>query len=97
MKRTLVLGVLIAAGGLSLTLRAYQAQQQAPQAMTHVQVKDNLYLINGSSGHGVMHAPALGQLLAEIVLHGAAGSLDVTALRPERFAEGRPNVTRGAL
>ena len=29
---------------------------------------DNFYLVNGSSGHGVMHAPALGQLLAEIIL-----------------------------
>jgi sarcosine oxidase, subunit beta len=50
-----------------------------------------LYLINGSSGHGVMHAPALGQLLAEIVLHGRATTLDVRALRPSRFAEGDPN------
>jgi sarcosine oxidase subunit beta len=48
----------------------------------------NLYLANGSSGHGVMHAPALGQLLAEIVLDGAARSLDVTALRPDRFTLG---------
>jgi glycine/D-amino acid oxidase-like deaminating enzyme len=38
-----------------------------------------------------MHAPALGQLLAEIIVHGAAGALDVRALRPSRFAEGRPN------
>jgi sarcosine oxidase subunit beta len=48
----------------------------------------NLSFANGSSGHGVMHAPALGQLLAEIVLDGAARSLDVTALRPDRFALG---------
>jgi sarcosine oxidase, subunit beta len=48
----------------------------------------NLYFANGSSGHGVMHAPALGQLLAEIVLDGAARTLDVTALRPDRFAPG---------
>ena len=34
----------------------------------------NLYLINGSSGHGVMHAPALGQLLAEIVCDGRAST-----------------------
>lgn len=47
----------------------------------------NLYLINGSSGHGVMHAPALGHLLAEIMLDGRATTLDVTALRPLRFAE----------
>jgi sarcosine oxidase subunit beta len=51
----------------------------------------NLYLINGSSGHGVMHAPALGQLLAEIMLEGRALSLDVTPLDPGRFAAGRPN------
>jgi glycine/D-amino acid oxidase-like deaminating enzyme len=52
---------------------------------------DNLYLCNGSSGHGVMHSPALGQLLAEIIVHGQSRSLDVDALRPSRFAEGRPN------
>jgi glycine/D-amino acid oxidase-like deaminating enzyme len=39
-----------------------------------------------------MHAPALGQLLAEIILHGAASTLDARALRPERFAEGEPIV-----
>lgn len=48
----------------------------------------NLVLANGSSGHGVMHAPATGQLAAELVLHGRATSMDVHALRPERFAEG---------
>ena len=51
----------------------------------------NLYLINGSSGHGVMHAPALGRLLAEIMTDGAATSLDATPLRASRFAEGCPN------
>ena len=51
----------------------------------------NLYLINGSSGHGVMHAPALGQLLAEVILDGAASTLDISALRPTRFEEGEPN------
>jgi sarcosine oxidase, subunit beta len=58
---------------------------------------DNLFLINGSSGHGVMHAPALGQLLAEIMSDGAASSLDVSALRPCRFTEGRPNPVSGVL
>jgi sarcosine oxidase subunit beta len=53
---------------------------------------ENLYLVNGSSGHGVMHAPALGHLLAEIVVEGAAGTLDVHALRPSRFAESEPNL-----
>ncbi len=52
---------------------------------------ENLYLANGSSGHGVMHAPALGQLLAEMILDGRATTLDAHALRPSRFAEGQPN------
>jgi sarcosine oxidase subunit beta len=51
----------------------------------------NLFLVNGSSGHGVMHAPALGQLLAEIMMDGAASSLNVAALSPSRFADGRLN------
>jgi len=57
----------------------------------------NLYLVNGSSGHGVMHSPALGQLLAEIMSDGTASSLDVHALRPSRFAEGEPNPVSGLL
>lgn len=48
----------------------------------------NLYLINGSSGHGVMHSPALGRLLAEIIVDGKATSLDAFPLRATRFAEG---------
>ncbi|HZG41993.1 MAG TPA: hypothetical protein VEY93_03445, partial [Longimicrobium sp.] len=50
----------------------------------------NLFLANGSSGHGVMHSPALGQLLAEIIVDGASSSMDVHPLRPSRFAEGQP-------
>jgi len=57
----------------------------------------NLFLVNGSSGHGVMHAPALGQLLAEIISNGTASSLDVRALRPTRFAEGDLNPHSGLL
>ena len=52
---------------------------------------DNFWLINGSSGHGVMHAPALGQLLAEMIVTGGSVSLDAHALRPTRFLEGAPN------
>jgi sarcosine oxidase subunit beta len=52
---------------------------------------EGFYLINGSSGHGVMHSPALGQLLAEMILDGEARTLDVRALRPSRFAEGDLN------
>ncbi len=53
---------------------------------------EGLYLINGSSGHGVMHSAVLGQLLTEMMLDGRAHTLDIRALRPSRFAEGEPNV-----
>ena len=58
---------------------------------------DNLFLANGSSGHGVMHAPAIGQLLAEFICDGVASSLDVSALRPTRFSERAPNVSTELL
>jgi sarcosine oxidase subunit beta len=48
----------------------------------------NLYLANGFSGHGVMHAPAIGQLIAELIIDGRT-SIDIEALRPSRFAEGK--------
>jgi sarcosine oxidase subunit beta len=47
----------------------------------------NFFLVNGSSGHGVMHSPALGHLLAEIILDGRATTIDTMPLRPGRFAE----------
>lgn len=53
--------------------------------------REGLFLANGSSGHGVMHAPALGHLLAEILLDGAARTIDTAPLRPTRFAEREPN------
>jgi sarcosine oxidase subunit beta len=58
---------------------------------------ENLYLVNGSSGHGVMHAPALGHLLAEIIVDGHATTVDTHALRPQRFAEGDLNNASGLL
>ncbi|MCY7376550.1 MAG: FAD-binding oxidoreductase [Pyrinomonadaceae bacterium] len=49
---------------------------------------ENLYFANGFSGHGVMHSPATGRALSEIILDGKASFLDVSCLRLERFAKG---------
>lgn len=57
----------------------------------------NFYFANGSSGHGVMHSAPLGLLVAEDIVDGAPHSLDATALRPSRFAEGLPNPSPGLL
>ena len=45
-----------------------------------------LYCAAGFSGHGVMHAPATGQLLAEWILEGAPRLCDGTPFAPDRFA-----------
>ena len=58
---------------------------------------ENFLLVNGSSGHGVMHSPALGQLAAELLTLGRARSLDLHPLRPSRFREGQPNPIRNLL
>lgn len=47
------------------------------------------YLCNGFSGHGVMHAPAAGHLLAELLVDGRAETLDIGPLSIRRFAEGK--------
>jgi sarcosine oxidase subunit beta len=47
------------------------------------------FLANGFSGHGVMHAPATGKILADIILAGTTALVDSSLLGFTRFAEGR--------
>jgi len=47
-----------------------------------------LYVIAGFSGHGFMHGPIAGQLMAELILDGRATTVDITPLGLERFARG---------
>jgi sarcosine oxidase subunit beta len=47
-----------------------------------------LYFANGFSGHGVMHSPATGRALSEMILDGKASFLDVSCLNLGRFAKG---------
>ncbi len=47
------------------------------------------FLANGFSGHGVMHAPATGKILADLILKGSCDLIDTKLLNLERFAEGR--------
>jgi len=49
---------------------------------------DGLYLAVGWSGHGFKLSPAVGEVVAAEV-SGRTPSIDVSPLRPERFAEGR--------
>ena len=61
---------------------------QSPSANRQRPELTGLYLANGFSGHGVMHSPATGRALSEIILDGRASFLDVSCLSFERFAKG---------
>ena len=48
-----------------------------------------LFLANGFSGHGVMHAPATGKILSDLLLRGHTELIDPSLLNLARFSEGR--------
>lgn len=47
------------------------------------------FLANGFSGHGVMHAPATGKILSDLMLTGKTDLIDASLLGLARFAEDR--------
>jgi sarcosine oxidase, subunit beta len=53
---------------------------------------DGLFVIAGFSGHGFMHGPIAGQLMAELVADGRAHTVDIAPLDIERFRRGESPV-----
>jgi glycine/D-amino acid oxidase-like deaminating enzyme len=49
---------------------------------------EGFYLANGFSGHGVMHSPATGRIIADLIVHGECRQIDAGSLRADRFATG---------
>ncbi len=49
---------------------------------------DNFYYAIGFSGHGFMLAPAVGEAVAEWIVHGEPRSVDISNLSLNRFQEG---------
>jgi sarcosine oxidase subunit beta len=47
------------------------------------------FLANGFSGHGVMHAPATGKILSDLITTGTTNLIDAPQLSLSRFAEDR--------
>jgi sarcosine oxidase subunit beta len=56
---------------------------------------DGLFVCAGFSGHGLMHGPAAGLLMAEEILDGRAHSIDIDPLRYSRFNEGAQDIAAG--
>jgi cyclase len=51
MRRVLLLGGILAIGGLSVTIAAYQAPASAPKVVEVEKLKDNLFLLKGGGGN----------------------------------------------
>ena len=62
--------------------------------MDKVEGVEGLYICTGFSGHGFKLSPAVGIVMAELILDGEAGSIDISSLRMNRFSEGDLNTTR---
>ena len=56
-----------------------------------------LILANGFSGHGFQHAPIVGTLLAELIVEGAATTVDIAELSLDRFAAGHTVIERNVV
>jgi sarcosine oxidase subunit beta len=50
---------------------------------------EGFYIVAGFSGHGFMHGPISGKLIAEIILNGESKTVDVSMLDLARFKENR--------
>jgi sarcosine oxidase subunit beta len=53
---------------------------------------DGFHVVAGFSGHGFMHGPIAGQLMAELVADGRAQTVDIAPLDIERFRRGETPV-----
>lgn len=57
----------------------------------------NLYLMNGFSGHGLQQSPAVGRGVAEHILTGGWQSIDLSDLSADRLVTGKPFLERAVV
>jgi sarcosine oxidase subunit beta len=49
---------------------------------------EGFVLANGFSGHGFQHSPAVGKVIAELIVDGEAKTIDISPISIERFSRG---------
>jgi glycine/D-amino acid oxidase-like deaminating enzyme len=60
-------------------------------------VVENFFFLNGFSGHGLQQSPAMGRGTAEIMVHGAYQTLDMTPFHFDRIPAGRKIVEKAII
>jgi sarcosine oxidase subunit beta len=83
------LPILERAGLASRWAGLYEVSPDAHPILGRISAVEGFYCIGGFSGHGFMHGPICGLLLAEEILDGGAHTLDITPLSIDRFREGK--------
>ena len=58
---------------------------------------ENFYVVTGFSGHGMMHAPAAGRALAELIVHRSFQTLDLSRFGYDRITRSEPYPEAGIL
>jgi sarcosine oxidase, subunit beta len=76
------------AGLMSRWAGLYEVTPDAQPILGRIRDVDGLYVMAGFSGHGFMHGPAAGLLMAEEIVDGKADTIDIQPFRFDRFAEG---------
>lgn len=82
---------LVAAAGLDLRRSwagLYEVTPDHHAVLGPAEDVPGFFFVNGFSGHGIMHAPAAGEAVAQWIAGGRASSVDVAPLSPGRFARG---------
>jgi sarcosine oxidase, subunit beta len=69
----------------------YENTPDAHPILGRAEEVEGFHVITGFSGHGFMHGPVCGLLLAEEILEGRARTLDIAELRLSRFRKGTPS------
>jgi sarcosine oxidase, subunit beta len=76
------------AGLMSHWAGLYEVTPDAQPILGRIRDVEGLHVMAGFSGHGFMHGPAAGLLMAEEILDGKAHTVDIEPFRFDRFAEG---------
>ncbi|MEZ5924284.1 MAG: FAD-binding oxidoreductase [Hyphomicrobiaceae bacterium] len=58
---------------------------------------ENVYLMAGFSGHGLMHAPGCGRAIAELILEGSYQTIDLSPFGWQRVVDNKPYAEQGII